>query len=159
MPRAWVALLVLLAGPMPRAVAAAQPAHPHPEPSRTAASAPAVARAETGLSVLPNHAVAPGTVEVTLTAAPARAGLLPGMETEVYAYNGRIPGPTLEVREGDRVVVRFRNELPEPTTIHWHGLHLPIDADGSPLHPVAPGEAYDYVFTIPAGSAGTYWYH
>lgn len=117
------------------------------------------ARAHLGLSVLDNHATVPHTVEVTLTAAPARAALLPGTDTEVFAYNGRIPGPVLEVREGDRVIVHFKNELPEPTTIHWHGLHLPIDADGSPLHPVAPGEQYDYVFTVQPGTAGTYWYH
>jgi FtsP/CotA-like multicopper oxidase with cupredoxin domain len=99
------------------------------------------------------------TVEVHLTAAPARLSLVPGVETEVFAYNGRSPGPTLEVREGDRVVVRFRNELAEPTTVHWHGLHLPFDADGSPFHPVAPGADHTYEFTVPYGTAGTYWYH
>lgn len=98
-------------------------------------------------------------VEVTLTAAPARLSLLPGVATEMFAYNGQFPGPTLEFREGDRVTVHFKNELPEPTTIHWHGLHLPIAADGSPFNPVAPGVRYDYVFTIRPGTAGTYWYH
>ncbi len=99
------------------------------------------------------------TVELTLTAAPARMALVGETETAVYAYNGSIPGPTLEFREGDRVQVRFRNDLPEPTTVHWHGLHIPADADGSPLHPVAPGEERVYAFTIPYGTAGTYWYH
>ncbi|MGQ0715071.1 MAG: multicopper oxidase family protein [Gemmatimonadaceae bacterium] len=98
-------------------------------------------------------------VELTLTAAPRRLSLLPGSTTEVFAYNGRVPGPTLELREGDRVRIRFRNNLPEPTTIHWHGLHIPFTADGSPLHPVAPGEMYEYEFTIAPGTAGTYWYH
>lgn len=70
-----------------------------------------------------------------------------------------MPGPTLEFREGDRVVVRFRNDLPEATTVHWHGLHLPFASDGSPFHPVAPGEEYVYEFTVRPGSAGTYWYH
>ena len=98
-------------------------------------------------------------VEVTITAAPTRLELLPGALTEVFAYNGQFPGPTLEFREGDRVTVHFRNDLPEPTTIHWHGLHLPFTSDGSPFHPVAPGEQYDYVFTIRPGAAGTYWYH
>ena len=102
----------------------------------------------------------PRTVELTLTAAPARLALRPGgPPTEVYAYNGRVPGPTLELREGDRVVVHFRNALPRPTTVHWHGLHIPSDADGSPFHPVAPGASHDYVFTIRRGTAGTYWYH
>jgi bilirubin oxidase len=99
------------------------------------------------------------TVEVTLTASPARLTLQPGVTSDVFAYNGRVPGPTLEFKEGDRVVVHFRNELAEPSTIHWHGLHIPASADGSPFHPVAPGTQHDYVFTIPTGSAGTYWYH
>ncbi|MES2859222.1 MAG: multicopper oxidase family protein [Pseudomonadota bacterium] len=81
------------------------------------------------------------------------------MTTEVYAYNGQVPGPALEFREGDRVRVRFRNQLPEATTVHWHGMHLPFPSDGSPFHPVAPGEEYEYAFTVQPGTAGTYWYH
>jgi bilirubin oxidase len=99
------------------------------------------------------------SVEFSLTAAPGRLSLLSGSMTSVYAYNGRVPGPTIEAHEGDRVVVHFRNELSEPTTVHWHGLHIPALQDGSPFHPVAPGAARDYVFTLPQGSAGTYWYH
>jgi FtsP/CotA-like multicopper oxidase with cupredoxin domain len=109
--------------------------------------------------VLENLSSEPGVMEVQITAAPARISLVPGMETEVYAYNGIIPGPTLEVTEGDRVIVRFRNELPHSTTIHWHGIHLPFEADGSPFHPVAPGGEYVYEFTAHPGTAGTYWYH
>jgi FtsP/CotA-like multicopper oxidase with cupredoxin domain len=99
------------------------------------------------------------TVEVALTASQERLSLVAGLSTDVYAYNGSIPGPTLELQEGDHVVVRFRNELPEETTVHWHGLHLPFEADGSPFHPVAPGAEYEYRFTIQPGTAGTYWYH
>ena len=153
MPR-WFFLMAVLAWAFSPGEAAAQAPHQH---------AKAVAliqdRAATGLSVLENRSTVPHTVEVTLTAAPARLTLLPGSDTEVFAYNGHLPGPTLEVREGDRVIVHFKNDLPEPTTVHWHGLHLPLNADGSPLHPVAPGEQYDYVFTVPPGTAGTYWYH
>lgn len=109
--------------------------------------------------VLQNASRVPGTVEVTLTAAPARLTLRPGVTTDVFAYNGRTPGPTLEVNEGDRVVVHYRNSLPEESTIHWHGIHLPANQDGSPLDPVAAGGQRDYVFTIPRGTAGTYWYH
>ncbi len=101
----------------------------------------------------------PHVVELTLTAAPSRLSLLPGECTGVFAYNGQVPGPTLEFREGDHVVIHFHNELPEVTTIHWHGLHIPAAMDGSPLEPVKPGGSYDYVFDIPPGSAGTYWYH
>ncbi len=109
--------------------------------------------------VLPDRSTTRGVVEVALTAAPGRLALVPGALTDVFAYNGRVPGPTLELREGDRVIVHFHNALPEPTTIHWHGLHIPADADGSPFDPVAPGASHDYVFTLGAGSAGTYWYH
>ena len=98
-------------------------------------------------------------VELTITASPTVLALTPGKRTEVFAYNGQVPGPTLELREGDSVVVHFRNQLPEPSTIHWHGLHIPFSSDGSPFHPVAPGDSYDYGFTIRRGAAGTYWYH
>ncbi len=110
-------------------------------------------------AVLPNRSRLPGTVEVELTAAPARLALAPGPTTEAWAYNGTVPGPTLEVREGDRVIIRFRNDLPEETTVHWHGLHVPWAADGSPFHPVAAGAEAVFEFTIPRGAAGTYWYH
>jgi FtsP/CotA-like multicopper oxidase with cupredoxin domain len=98
-------------------------------------------------------------VEIDLVAAVAHVELVPGITTEVYAYNGTVPGPVLEFREGDRVRVRFRNDLPETTTVHWHGMHLPFPSDGSPFHPVAPGEEYEYAFTVQPGTAGTYWYH
>lgn len=109
--------------------------------------------------VVEDESAAPDTVEVTITARPRTLSLVPGTETEVYAYNGTVPGPTVEAREGDHVIVHFRNRLPEPTTIHWHGLHLPYVADGSPFHPVQPGADYTYAFTIASGTAGTYWYH
>jgi FtsP/CotA-like multicopper oxidase with cupredoxin domain len=114
---------------------------------------------DAGPAVLENLSSSPGIVEVELTAAPARVSLVPGTETLVYAYNGRVPGPLLEASEGDSVIVRFRNDLREETTVHWHGLHLPFVADGSPFHPVAPGEEFVYAFRIKPGTAGTYWYH
>ena len=112
-----------------------------------------------GTAVLEDRSPAPDTVSVTLVAAPQRLSLVPGKETAVWAYNGSVPGPTLEVDEGDHVIVRVRNDLPEETTVHWHGLHLPFDADGSPFHPIAPGGEYTYGFTVPRGTAGTYLYH
>jgi FtsP/CotA-like multicopper oxidase with cupredoxin domain len=110
-------------------------------------------------AVMKNVSSAPGTVEVNLVAEVARLALLPGHATNAYAYNGSVPGPTLEVHEGDHVIIHFLNNLPEPTTIHWHGLHIPAAMDGSPLRPIGAGKRYDYVFTIPRGTAGTYWYH
>ena len=110
-------------------------------------------------SVLVNISKLPKTVEVNITAAVTTLSLQPGVSSEVFAYNGRVPGPTLDVREGDLVIVHFRNDLPEPTTVHWHGIHLPFESDGSPFHPIKPGETHDYVFTVRPGTAGTYWYH
>ncbi len=138
-------LLVVLSG-----LAACGEADPPPAVAGQAFSEP---------PVLADRNAADGVVEFELVAAPERLALLPGTVSDVYAYNGTFPGPTLQVEEGDSVVVRLRNELDEPTTIHWHGLHLPYHADGSPFHPVEPGETYTYRFTIPEGTAGTYWYH
>ena len=109
--------------------------------------------------LLVNISKLPRTVEVNLTAAVTKLSLQPGVVSEVFAYNGHVPGPTLDVREGDRVIIHFKNELPEPTTVHWHGIHLPFESDGSPFHPIKPGESKDYVFTVRPGTAGTYWYH
>jgi FtsP/CotA-like multicopper oxidase with cupredoxin domain len=157
--RSPLLLAVLLVG-LPGLLSAQHWHHDAPAPEATGGPpmVPPVAVAP-GPAVLVNESRAPSTVLVTLTAAPTRLQLQPGKETEVFAYNGRVPGPTLEVREGDRVTIRFHNHLPGPTTVHWHGMHLPISADGSPLDLVPPGASYDYVFTVQPGTAGTYWYH
>src|SRR5438270_4415837 len=109
--------------------------------------------------LLVNISKLPRTVEVNLTAAVTTLSLQPGVTSEVFAYNGHVPGPTLDVREGDHVIVHFRNDLPEPTTVHWHGIHLPFESDGSPFQPIKPGESHEYEFTVRLGTAGTYWYH
>ncbi|MEK6606696.1 MAG: multicopper oxidase domain-containing protein [Myxococcota bacterium] len=59
----------------------------------------------------------PGVVEVTLTAAPGTAEYQPGRPIEAWTYNGTVPGPRIEADLGDRVIVHFTNDLPEPTTI------------------------------------------
>jgi bilirubin oxidase len=109
--------------------------------------------------VLRNTSEKPGVVELDLTAAPSRVELVPGKPTTAWAYNGTVPGPTIELHEGDTVTIHFHNKLAQTTTVHWHGLHIPAGADGSPLNPVMPGGSQDYVFKIPVGTAGTYWYH
>lgn len=87
-------------------------------------------------------------------------GLLPLMPIRQcmrsWGYNGATPGPTIEATEGDRIRVVFKNELPEPTTIHWHGLKVPFAQDGS-SDPVMPGETHIYEFTL--YQSGTYFYH
>ena len=80
--------------------------------------------------------------------------------TAIWGYDGIVPGPTLRVRRGEEVRVRLVNGLPEPTTIHWHGLRLPNAMDGVPhltQAPVEPGASFDYRFVAP--DAGTFWYH
>jgi FtsP/CotA-like multicopper oxidase with cupredoxin domain len=79
---------------------------------------------------------------------------------DVWGYNGSSPGPTIEVTEGDTVRIVFTNGLPEATTVHWHGLHLPIGMDGIPdfsQAPVPPGGTFTYEFTL--NQSGTYFYH
>src|SRR5690606_15313101 len=112
-----------------------------------------------GLPRLEDRAPGAAIVEVDLVAATAHLELLPGRSSDVFAYNGSVPGPLLEVTEGDSLIIHVRNDLPEATTIHWHGLHIPFVADGSPFHPIEPGGSFTYAFRIPTGSAGTYWYH
>ncbi|MBV9168723.1 MAG: multicopper oxidase family protein [Chloroflexi bacterium] len=78
----------------------------------------------------------------------------------MWTYNGRVPGPELRVREGDRVRVTLVNELPESTTLHWHGVRIPNAEDGVAgltQDSVQPGESYTYDFI--ANEAGTFWYH
>ena len=77
-----------------------------------------------------------------------------------WTYNGGIPGPLIKTRVGDRLIVHFRNELDEPTTVHWHGVRVPIEMDGVPdisQPEVKKGESFTYDFVV--RDAGLYWYH
>jgi len=81
-------------------------------------------------------------------------------ETEIWGYDGAVPGPLLRYRRGERLHVEFENALPEPTTVHFHGIRLPNAMDGVPYltqPPIAPGARFVYEFDLP--DAGTYWYH
>jgi FtsP/CotA-like multicopper oxidase with cupredoxin domain/plastocyanin len=96
----------------------------------------------------------------TLTASEFDWELMADVNVRAWGYNGQMPGPELRVREGDTVRVTLRNDLPVPTTIHWHGLNVPNAMDGvAGLNqaPVTPGESFVYEFT--ATPAGTRWYH
>jgi FtsP/CotA-like multicopper oxidase with cupredoxin domain len=98
-------------------------------------------------------------VEVSLTAAPSTVQWLMGRDTPTLAYNGTVPGPMIHARVGDTVRVHFRNEMEEETTVHWHGLRISDQMDGSPAiqEPVRPGGTFTYEFVVP--DAGTFWYH
>lgn len=106
-----------------------------------------------------DHDPAPDVVEVHLEAKVAEIEVVPGLTTEVWTYNGMLPGPTIRAKKGDRVVVKFENHLPEATTVHWHGLRVPAAMDGTQhvQEPIEPGEGFEYSFTVP--DAGTFWYH
>ncbi len=93
-----------------------------------------------------------------LTLQQGRAELLPGTRAETWGVNGSYLGPTLRAARGDRVEVRVRNELPEATTIHWHGMHLPAFADGGPHQLIEPRETWTPSWTIEQPAA-TLWYH
>src|SRR5262249_13618446 len=81
--------------------------------------------------------------------------------TEVWTYNGSVPGPELRFRQGERLRVEVENALSVPTTVHWHGIRLPNAMDGVPGLTQAPiaasGGRFVYEFDLP--DAGTYWYH
>jgi FtsP/CotA-like multicopper oxidase with cupredoxin domain len=84
--------------------------------------------------------------------------LLPGKPAETWGVNGSYLGPTLRAARGDDVVVRVHNELPEATNLHWHGMHLPAQADGGPHQPIAPGATWEPSWRIDQPAASL-WYH
>ena len=75
-----------------------------------------------------------------------------------WGFNGAYLGPTLRAARGERVVINVHNELPETTTVHWHGMHLPATMDGGPYQPIAPGETWSPTWEIDQPAA-TLWYH
>ncbi len=111
------------------------------------------------LPLLQNTGASLGSFSASLIAAPATASFVPGIATPILAYNGGTPGPVIEAYEGDAVRIAFSNLLGQDTTVHWHGLPIPADQDGNPMDPVATGTTRNYSYTLPASSAGTYWYH
>lgn len=95
-----------------------------------------------------------------LVAEPVKRRLIPGRDIQPWGYNGSCPGPTIQVNQGDRVRIVLENRLPESTSIHWHGLEIPVGMDGMPYisqKPVAPGERFPYEFTL--HQEGTFFYH
>lgn len=98
--------------------------------------------------------------EFQLEAKVARWELVAGVQTDAYTFNGTVPRPTIRAKVGDTIRVTLKNSLPEETSIHWHGLHVPNVMDDVPSftqHAIKPGETFTYEFT--AYHAGTYMYH
>jgi FtsP/CotA-like multicopper oxidase with cupredoxin domain len=95
-----------------------------------------------------------------LTAEVVKRKIAPFKAIDAWGYSGSCPGPTIQIQQGDRVRVIFENRLPESTTVHWHGLEIPIEQDGVPWisqKPIPPGEKYTYEFTV--HQEGTFFYH
>ena len=95
-----------------------------------------------------------------LIAEPVKRKIVPFKTMDVWGYNGVCPGPLIEATEGDHVRFEFENRLPESTTIHWHGLEVPVEMDGVPYisqPPVPPGGKFTYEFTLRQN--GTFFYH
>jgi manganese oxidase len=98
--------------------------------------------------------------EFHLIAEPAEREIAPGMTAHLWGYNGQSPGPTIECVEGDRIRIFVTNKLPEYTTVHWHGVHVPNGMDGVAgltQPPIQPGETWVYEFDMQ--NAGTFMYH
>ncbi len=101
-----------------------------------------------------------GVKEFELTAEAVLWEYADGQTVMAWGYNGQLPGPEIRVTEGDRVRIRFTNKLPQPTSLHWHGLHVPFAMDGVPgltQEPIQPGQSFVYEFE--AKPAGTRFYH
>ncbi|GGH21977.1 Multicopper oxidase with three cupredoxin domains (includes cell division protein FtsP and spore coat protein CotA) [Cribrihabitans marinus] len=97
-----------------------------------------------------------------LLAHPARQQIAPDghAQTPIWSYDGSAPGAEIRVAQGARVVRQLRNDLPQATSVHWHGIRIDNAMDGVPgltQEAVPPGGQFDYDFTVP--DAGTYWYH
>ena len=111
-----------------------------------------------GLEPLPDLDPTEGVVEVELLA--QRTPLfIADVPLEMWTYGDTLPGPLIQAKVGDRVIVHFTNDLPEETTVHWHGLRIASEMDGTPRvqEPVQPGASFTYDFVVP--DAGSYWYH
>jgi FtsP/CotA-like multicopper oxidase with cupredoxin domain len=101
-----------------------------------------------------------GLLAATLVAAPTHTTVA-GISIHAMTYNGSLPGPTLRVHAGDRIRLSLRNELPDPTNLHTHGLHVSPKGNGdNPLVRVDPGGSFDYEYVLPVTHPpGVYWYH
>ncbi len=115
--------------------------------------------------VVPNGATLPwklvdGVKIGHLVAEPITHEIAPGLVIDAWGYNGRTPGPVIEAVEGDHLRIYVTNRLPEPTTVHWHGILLSCGMDGVAgltQKPIPPGATFKYEFTL--RQSGTYMYH
>jgi len=112
-------------------------------------------------------------LDIALKATPTEIPIFPGNPTGVWHFQGQVLegdpaslihlertylGPIIRAHSGQKVRIRFTNNIPQETIVHWHGLHVPADMDGHPRHVIPGGETYIYEFEV-RNRAGTYWYH
>jgi FtsP/CotA-like multicopper oxidase with cupredoxin domain len=168
--RSFLRGLASVAGVATTATAAAQAQHVHPAPPAGKPATPAARvdpRASRGVVpvVSPDVPDMPwrmeGTVKVfDIHVGHVRTEFVPGRVVDAWGFNGSVPGPTIQANEGDRVRLVVTNHLPEPFSMHWHGLEIPIEMDGMPgisQAPIAPGASFTYEFTLRQN--GTFFYH
>jgi FtsP/CotA-like multicopper oxidase with cupredoxin domain len=151
--------------------APAAPPAPSSRPTRSVRATPE--------APLPGPQVLPGIAEVVTPDVPkmpwrqengvkvfnisvehVRTEFIPGRIVDAWGFNGSVPGPTIEVIEGDRVRLIVENKLPEPFSMHWHGLEIPVDMDGMPgisQDAIPPGGMFTYEFSLKQN--GTFFYH
>ncbi|HVK75177.1 MAG TPA: copper oxidase [Kofleriaceae bacterium] len=138
---------------------------PPPPPVPVPAQPPVAAAGGYQPVVVPNGTTLPfrivdGVKVFHLVAEPIRHEVAPGLVIDTWGYNGRTPGPLLELVEGDRARIYVTNKLPEATTVHWHGVLLPNGMDGVAgltQRGIPPGATFKYEITF--GKAGTFMYH
>ncbi|WP_369373836.1 multicopper oxidase family protein [Promicromonospora sp. Populi] len=102
--------------------------------------------------------VVDGTRVFSLTAQEGVTEFRPGVETRTWGFDGAYLGPTLRAERGEQVAVEVTNDLDEPTSVHWHGMHLPAAMDGGPHQAVEPGATWRPTWRIDQPAA-TLWYH
>jgi FtsP/CotA-like multicopper oxidase with cupredoxin domain len=126
------------------------------DPRQVSFTAPQAARGDRRLTPRLEN----GVKVFDLDASVIRWNILPNIQVTAYAINRQVPGPRLELTEGDHVRINFTNHLPEPATMHWHGLVVPNRMDGPAYitqDPVPPGGHYVYDYIVQ--QSGTYFYH
>ena len=98
-------------------------------------------------------------VEYQFEASEFQWEIAPGKSVTAWGFNGQMPGPTIRAKKGETLVLRLKNNLSEPTIVHWHGIRLPaaMDGTGEVQKPIQPGEEFECHFDLP--DAGTFWYH
>jgi FtsP/CotA-like multicopper oxidase with cupredoxin domain len=124
--------------------------------SKVTYTAPADARGDQALQ----PTVVVGVKTFDLEASIVQWNILPNVQVAAYAFNRQVPGPRIRLTEGEKVRINVKNNLPDPTSVHWHGLILPNEMDGPAdvtQQPIAPGATFTYEFT--PQQSGTYFYH